>query len=306
MKPVPRKLGVSFVRSRLQVAEIEHGKKVNLTVLAESTTSVDLRQTGASLTPSHPQVTTLAGEIRELLEANKIRAQSISFALPPDSVFVNIVPLPKTLKGPKLEEHLHWELSHYIPDFDPQNFLLESTPIAHQPEHAVNVIVLSLKRGMVGFLQKVSAELRLRLSTLNIDHFCSEKTLAFNYPEIQGHTVLLISTRYGAVDASALKDGELVDYRRFLGQMPVDVPQIAGAYLKYINQRDDMDEPSAMFFSGLELPIGVMNRLKKEIPVQTITMNAFRKLPIKGKVFEQYLNENYRFSAAIGLALRNR
>ncbi len=306
MKPVPRKLGVSFVRSRVQVAEVEHAKKTTLTVLAEAPTSIDLRQSGASLSSSHPQVAPLAGEIRELLESNKVRSQSISFAIPPDSVFINIIPLPKILKGPKLAEHLQWEVAHYIPDFVPGDYLLESFPIARQPEHAVNVLVMSLKRGMVEFLQKVASELRLRLTALDLDHFCSEKTLGFNYPEIQGHTVLLFGTRYGAVDASALNDGELVDYRRFLGQIPVDVPQIVASYVKYIQQRDDIDKPSAMFFTGLEIPIGVMNRLKKEVPVQMITMNSFRKLPIKGKVFEQYLSENYRFAAAIGLALRQR
>jgi Tfp pilus assembly PilM family ATPase len=305
MKAGPRSAGISFWRGKIQLAEIEHGKKTALTVLAEGPTTLDFSQAGVNLSPNHPQVATLSGEITELLRNHKIRAEALSFALPPDTIFMNIVPLPETLKGPKLTEHLRWEMSQYSTDWNPDEHVLTSHALPLREPGIRYSMMVCVKKGMVGFLQKVAGELGFRIGALDIDVFCSEKSLKFNYPEIIGHTVVLFGVRWGAVDANLVRDGELIDYRRFTAQIPGDVLNVVGSYLKYLKEREAFAEPSALFFSGLDLAPGLFQKVKSETGIQAMALNAVRKLPAAGRIYEQFLKESSRFAAAIGLALRS-
>jgi hypothetical protein len=67
-----RYLGVSFLQGHIQAAEIEHGKKVTITALAERETAMDFVQAGVNLAPDHPQLATFVNELRDLIKQNKI------------------------------------------------------------------------------------------------------------------------------------------------------------------------------------------------------------------------------------------
>src|SRR5512139_1151517 len=124
-----RHLGVSFCNGNIQIAEIERGKKTSVVVLAEARTSIDLVEAGIHLSADHPQVATLVGELGDLIKRNKVSTKSVSFALPAEPVFINIVPLAASLKVQSLTDYLQWEMKQYFPDSGPKDFILDSHPL---------------------------------------------------------------------------------------------------------------------------------------------------------------------------------
>lgn len=300
-----RHLGVSFCNGHIQLAEVERGKKTSVTVLAEGRTSVDLVEAGIHLSADHPQVATLVGELGDLIKRNKVSTKAVSFALPAEPVFVNIIPLASSLTGKSLDDFLRWELKQYYPDAGPKDFIIDSHTLPSTGKDAKSGFMVGVRRGMVSFLQKVTRELKLELQVIDVDHLCTEKTLSFNYPEISGHLVALFCLRMTGMIASVVRGSEVIDYKWFAGQDPAGCNNAVSSYLTRLKQMDGMSSPDALFFYGLGIPPDTIKQIRAETDIQTIVINSLRKLPLTGKIYEQFTKESNRFAPAIGLGLRN-
>ncbi len=299
-----RYLGVSFFKGRLQLAEVEHGKTLQLTNLAERETAIDFVQAGVNLAPDHPQLHTFVKELGETIKQNKISTAHISFALPADPVFINIIPVDSSLKGPDLTQYVQWEVDQYFPNVPQKDFLTSSQPLPETTNNVKHLFVVCVRRGMVGFLQKASAELKLKLHLVDVDHFSTEKTLLQNYPEVSDHPVALFGMRYGGVDASLVLNGSMIDYRAFVAGSAEDAKKAIQQYLKYLKERNSVKDPSALFLHGNEVSPEMPKVIHKETGLQCVALNAVRKLAASGKLYKPFVQESYRFAAAIGLALR--
>ncbi|MEX1139657.1 MAG: hypothetical protein WEB33_03595 [Bacteroidota bacterium] len=300
-----RHLGISFCNGSIQLAEIEHGKKSVLIALAERETNIDLVQAGIHLSAEHPQVATLVGELGDLLKRNKIASRQVSYALPADPVFINIIPIATTLEGPALAEYLRWEVKQYYPESGPKDFIVDSHPLPSKEKTAKSGFVVGVRRGMISFLQKVTSELKLQLQLIDVDHLSTEKTLSFNYPEVGGHNVALFCVRMTGVIASVVRDGEIIEYRAFKTDPPGDLPKTVSAYLKHLKQLEGMEMPDALFLYGQSVVPDVVSQIRSDTKIQTLVLNSLRKLPVAGKVYAQFTKESYRFAPAIGLGLRS-
>ncbi|MGB2868372.1 MAG: pilus assembly protein PilM [Bacteroidota bacterium] len=299
-----RYLGVSFYKGRIQLAEVEHGKKVIITTLAERETTMDFAQAGVNLSATHPQLGTFVAELKELLKQHKLSPQYISFALPPDPVFINIVPMDPSLKGADLTNYLQWEVGQYFPGPASKEFILDSHALPLSAGGAQNTFMVGVRKGMVAFIQKVVAELRLKLNIIDIDQFSTEKTLLINYPEILEHDIALIGLRYGAIDASVIHEGQMSDYRAYNSSDPKKSIHL---YLKYLKQRNGSGGPAALLLHGIDVTQDLIVALRNETGIkQTLPLNSLRKLPASEKIYKPFLKESYRFAAAIGLALRSK
>ena len=299
-----RHLGISFFNGRIQLAEIEHGKKTNVTVLAEGNTSVDLVEAGVHLSADHPQVATLSGELGDLIKRNKVSSKAISYAIPADPAFINIVPLSPTLKGPALQQYLQWELKQYFPDAEPKDFIVDSHPLPLGDSAAKPGFVVAVRRGMVAFLQKVTNDLKMQLQIIDIDHLSSEKTISFNYPEISGHPAALFCLSMTGMIASIVRNGEIVDYRFYKAEIPGDMIKTIVSYLKHLGQAEPTLKPEVLFLYGKSTPPDLLKKIQSETDTQTLLVNSLRKLTVSGKVFQQFTKESSRFAPAIGLGLR--
>ncbi len=300
-----RHLGVSFFDGSIQLAEIEHGKKTALTKLAEGESNVDFVQAGIHLSAEHPQVATLVGELGNLIKRNKVAAKQISFALPAEPVFINVIPISEALQGDPLKHFLEWELKQYYLDAGPKDFIVDAHPLPSSEQSVKPSFVIGVRRGMVAFLQKVTKELKLDLQIIDVDHLSTEKTVSFNYPEISGHHAALFSVRMSGIIASIIRNGETVDYRPYRVPVPQDVAKTVVSYLKYLKEKDGMTPPDVIFLYGLDVPKDILEQVRAETDTQTVVVNALRKLPILGAVYKPFAKQSCRFAPAIGLGLRS-
>jgi len=299
-----RYVGVSFLRGKMQLAEVEHKKKLTVTVLAESDTVLDFAQAGVNLSADHPQLDTFVIELRELLKQQKVSAEYISFALPPDPVFINIIPVDPGLTGKDLANFLQWEVDQYFPDASPKEFIIDSHGLPLENSAAQQTFMVAVRRGMAAFLQRTVEGLKMKLNIIDIDQFSTEKTLITNYPEILEHDIVLFGLRYRGVDASLIHNGQMTDYRAFHYDGDVQPIKPIVEYLKYLKQKDN-STPAALLLHGIDVAQELVNSLRTETGIkQTLAMNALRKINAAEKLYEPFVKESYRFASAIGLALR--
>ena len=299
-----RLLGVSFYRGMIQVAELEHGKQPTLTSLAEGEAAFDLAAAGTELSANHPQLSAFVSSLKSTLKQAKVSSNSISFALPPESMFINTIPVDKSLQGNELSSYLQWELHQYYPSAGPKEFIIDNHALPVKIAGAKQMFVVSVRRGVVAFLQKVASALEMQLAIVDIDHFSTEKTLRTNYPEIAAHTVGLFGVRNGALDASLVQSYQMIDYRPYAVSSTEEIHNAILNYLKYLKKQDGIATPGALILHGMDVPRDMLKPLHEESGIQAIAFNALRKLPTSDKIKSAFGKESFRFTAAIGLALR--
>lgn len=299
-----RTLGVSFLKGQIQIAEVEHGQTVQLTALVEGPSTTDLAQAGINLTPNHPQLATFVSEVGGLIKSHKLSADKISFALPSDPLFVNIIPVDATLKGAALKSHLAWELSQYYPDADPKDFILGSDVIPASNGGTPQAFIVGLPRGMVGFVQRAAEQLKMTMNIVDVDQFSVEKTVILNYPEILEHEIVLFGLRSAGVDASLIHEGRMTDYRTYTMEPSTDPSWAIIDYLNYLADRE-IPQPAALILHGIDISKDLIASVREQSGItQTVALNAVRKLSVSKSVYQPLLKQTARFGAAIGLALR--
>ena len=304
MKPISY-IGVSFLKEQIQLAVIEHKrKKRTVTVLAERDTVIDFAQAGASLSAAHPQVGTFVSELKSMIKLQKVTAGIISFALPPDPMFINIIPVDPALQGKYLSQYLQWEMNQYFPAASQKEFFIGADSLPLESKTAQQTFMVAIRRGIAAFLQKAAAGLKMTLNIIDIDQFSTEKTLITNYPEILDHEIVLFGLRKNGVDASLIHEGAMTDYRAFHYNGDSNPTKPIMEYLKYLKQKDT-DTPAAILLHGVDIAQDFVVSLRTTTGVeQTLAMNSLRKIQVSDKVSKPFMKESYRFAAAIGLALR--
>ncbi|MCX6122770.1 MAG: hypothetical protein NTX44_14255 [Ignavibacteriales bacterium] len=298
-------IGVSFLKGKIQLAVVEHKrKKRTVTVLTERDTAIDFAQEGANLSATHPHLGTFVSELKSIIKQQKVTAEIISFALPPDPMFINIIPVDPALKGKDLSQYLQWEMNQYFPDASPKDFIIGADGLPLENKTAQQTFMVAVRRGVAAFLQKAVAGLKLNLNIIDIDQFSTEKTLITNYPEILDHEIVLFGLRKNGVDASLIHKGAMTDYRAFLYYGDSDPTKPIMEYLKYLKQKD-IDTPAAILLHGIDITQDFVVSLRSTTGIkQTLAMNSFRKIRAADKLSKPFMKESYRFAAAIGLALR--
>ncbi|RPI06281.1 MAG: hypothetical protein EHM64_03490 [Ignavibacteriae bacterium] len=298
-------IGVSFLKGKIQLAVIEHKrKKRTVTVLAERTSSIDFAREGENLSAEHPQLGTFVSEMKSLIKQQKITAENISFALPPDPMFINIIPVDPGLKGKELAQYLQWEMNQYFPEASPKEFIIGADGLPLESKNAQQTFMVAVRRGVALFLQKAVAGMKLNLNIIDIDQFSTEKTLITNYPEILDHEIVLFGIRTNGVDASLIHKGAMTDYRAFHYNGDPNPEKPIMEYLKYLKQKET-DTPAAILLHGSDIAQSFVVSLRTTTGVkQTLAMNSLRKIRAADSLSKPLMKESYRFAAAIGLALR--
>jgi Tfp pilus assembly PilM family ATPase len=295
-----RYVGISFYNNHIQLAEVEHGKAAQVTVLAEQPSDVRLN---GNLSGTNAQIPKLADELRQMMKKNKVGAEFISFAVPTESVFINIIPVDTSLYEGDLQKHLQWELAQYSPSAGPKDFVIDSHALPLTNTDAQDMFMVGVQRGTAAFIQKVTAELKLTMNIIDIDQFSTEKTLVVNYPEILEHDIVLFGFRGTSLDASVIHEGQMTDYRSYHENDP---KKAIRDYLKYLNERYN-SAPAGLLLHGINVTKEIILALREETGIkQTVALNALRKISASDKLPQPLRKESQKFAAAIGLALRTK
>ncbi|HTY38165.1 MAG TPA: pilus assembly protein PilM [Bacteroidota bacterium] len=296
-------VGVSLYKGQIQLAELDHGKKITVTALTERSTAVDFSQ-DSNFSADHPQLFTFVYELEELLKENKVHSKTVSFALPTEPILLNVIPVDPALQPNELSAHVQWEFTKYNPHHPVKDFLVSAYPIPGAKKDAKEVFLVGVRRGLIAFLKRAASELRLQVHVIDIDHFSAEKTLRHCHPEFSKENVLLFGLRGRSADASLVSHGQYVDYRGFCVKDTDDLVKSVLAYKEHLSQKDGAPAPTKLVLYGFDITPQTMNQIQKESGIATMALDSLRNLVPSKKLYEEYVNENSRFAAAVGLALR--
>ena len=223
----------------------------------------------------------------------------VSIAMNNASTFLYSGPIDSSLTQSEQNEQVHWELSNYIDDFKPKDYITELHILRTKAREQISeVLTVSVKRSLLFNIQNVLSENKIDLQTVDTNHFGAQNALLFTHPDIKARTIGLIGVNNNRIDIGIIQNGKLFEYRYNLFAKLEDG-------MSFIEEVIKDSSVSEIFLYGSAATFDFKKSLRSYIGIIITSLNPFRRIRISSslKGFDKYIGNEHRFASSIGIAL---
>ncbi len=300
MKGTERYLAFIIESRHITAVEIAHSPKgKTLTAAGSFDSEIDF---------DSPEVFTEVGmasrekifvrEIQAFMKRVAAGAHFFSFGLNTRMAMLQQVPVEESLSDDEFNLHLNWELKNYFPDATPEQYVVQ--PYALVGDDGVagsNAMIISVKKTFLHFLNNVCSQLHGSMHILDIDQFCAEGALLYNYPHLAQKRTAVIGVDEETLDAGLLVNGKNSDIRT-MNWNRRDLSTIG----KYARDKG----AEVIYMHGRLVNQKLVDAVKEISPIDVELADPFRKvaLPQSIKGMEEIKMRRQEYTAAVGLAVR--
>jgi len=209
------------------------------------------------------------------------------------------IPVEASLTDEEFDLHLQWELQNYFPEANPEQYVLQ--PYALVGDDGLpgsNAMVISIKKTFINFLKNVCRELHGSMHIIDLDQFCAESALLFNYPHLTGKRTVVVGMDEETLDASLLVNGKNSDIRTISWD---------GQDLSVIDKYAHEHKADVIYLHGRIATPKLGEKLIEMSSVDVELADPFKRiaLPSSIKNVEDIKLRRQEYTAAIGLAVRD-
>ncbi len=159
-----------------------------------------------------------ADDINRLHEQADFRAQYAVFTLDSNMVFIKKIPVDPNLDGPRLREHVRWEVEQFaISPADEYTIVFEHQPAAKGQAYA-NALVIFVRKTITDFLKSIFVNTNLRLKAIDVDVFAAQRVLTRDNEGGDNARVAMVDVRKENLQFSIL------DGKEFFLSQEIDYP----------------------------------------------------------------------------------
>jgi Tfp pilus assembly PilM family ATPase len=283
-------LGLSISEDAVHIVAIaRQGRLGTLTAIAEWQNSV-------GITPD-----LLQERIGAFLRANEISFTEASLALDTSQMFLHFFPSAADSAEKTIHDKAEWELEQFFPNTPSSEFITDThVMVLSKQKPWREVLAVSVKRAEVKEIRTVLAALRLRTRIVDVDHFAAEHAFRLNYPERGPEVLALVGAKRNRIDISVLRDHELAWYTYSTPRSHQDgIDIMAGISRTY-------PEIQRIVLYGPTLKHQMVTEVSDAATVPVEALNPFLHVQRSSSLLlaDHFLASPYRFSAAVGAALR--
>ncbi len=227
------------------------------------------------------------------------KIKKISIALDPSSVNFHSFPMDTSLTRQEQTEHLEWELSNFISNYQPATYVNEVKYLrTHAREQVADVLTVTVPKQHTLDIQNMLSERKIELHAVDTAFFCAQYALLTSNPEIKTQTIALLYVSGGRLDLGIMREGHLVFYRYTI----VDGAHSAEDFIREFLESSSV---TALYVAGPTVPPDFIARVQQETGLPVQLLNPIEHFPASRKFRDRELftGQEHRFAAAIGCAL---
>lgn len=299
MKGTERYLAFIIESRHITAVEIAHSPKgKTLTAAGSFDSDIDFDSPEVfSETGAAGREKTFVREIQTFMKRIAAGAHFFSFGLNTRMAMLQQIPVEASLSDDEFALHLNWELQNYYPNAQPEQYVVQPYALVGDDGLAGNnAMVISVKKSFVNFLNNVCHELHGSMHILDIDQFCAEGALLYNYPHLTGKRTAVIGVDEETLDAGLLVNGKNADIRTMRWTRDL------GVIDKYAREKG----AEIIYCHGRLVTQRLVDQLKNISPIDVELVDPFRKvaLPSTIKGVDEIKMRRQEYTAAVGLAVR--
>jgi hypothetical protein len=228
------------------------------------------------------------------------KATRVSIGLDHALLLLYTFPIDTSLTRPEMNEHVQWELSLIIPDFQKKEFINDLHYLTVRGrEQTADVFVVNVRRSLIYSIQQLLSGKKYDLHIADANYFGAQNALFINYPSVKTENTLLAGFSDGRVDIGTISKGRLFDYHYLLHQSEEEI-------LAFLQPVIEQASPTALYHYGLGQDTSIISSVETTFGVPVRALNPLLRIGVNSSVrgYELFAGNEYRLAASAGIALR--
>jgi Tfp pilus assembly PilM family ATPase len=224
----------------------------------------------------------------------------VSIALDTGSVFLHSYPIDSSLTQSEQNEHTNWELSRFIPEFKPNDYICDRHVLRTRArEQVAEMLVVAVQRSVIFGIQERLARKKFSVHLIDTSYFGAEHALIVEYPESKVKTVALVSVGEARVDVGIEFNGRLIEYHYATDASLESVVDV----LRKVMKDSTIVE---IYCCGPNASHEMSASLNETFGIPAIMLNPFRRSvkTLSFDDYEEFIGREHHFAACVGMALR--
>jgi len=239
--------------------------------------------------------------ISEPREKRYRNVSSVSVALGLSSIVTHAFPLDTSLTQAERNDHIHWELSSYVPEYNPQDYVTDVRVLRTAAQEQVSdLLVVAVSRPIVLEIQKFVSDQQLKMGTIDTTYFASEFSFQVNYADRRSKSVLLIVMHRTHAEIGWEANGKLVHFEKVRETSPAKIVQRIRRHLP--------DFPvSELYCCGEISNTEDVKTLQYELGIPALLVNPFNRLVKRSmwKTSQSLRGSEFLLNSCAGIALQS-
>lgn len=230
----------------------------------------------------------------------KLEINQVAVALNPNTLTLLKCPLDSMLNQSERNDHIHWELSHYIENYKLKEYVNDVHILRTRPQDNVqDVLVVSVRRDVIFGLQERLSRRGLTLGIVDVNHFATNAALLHSHNEVGRTTCAVVGFNGPRVDVSILNNGHMTDYEYWTSSAETDEKN----FLQQALHQKSLDK---IYLYGAQFTREYEQKIKTSFTSPTVAIEPFRGLQVSQDftTFSRFVPNASQFAAAVGIALR--
>jgi Tfp pilus assembly PilM family ATPase len=243
--------------------------------------------------------------INEVLSKSNTASHTSRLLIDTNYCFANVIPLDFTESNDKINSNILWELSNYFPD-NYKNYKINYHKLlaGSYSENIKETLIIAIKNNFIDAIKKLSKQINIKISSIDIEHFASEKYFRkIRKNMFDEETIIIIGCKKGRFDLSVINETGCIGYDYFLLEDSNFQDKLVKFYLKNEEKYQDLQINNIYLYGdeSTSSAYKIINDIAKK--PRLILSNPFYEIGITENVDSEIVSEGYKFVPLCGLAL---
>ncbi|MFA5405171.1 MAG: pilus assembly protein PilM [Ignavibacteria bacterium] len=243
--------------------------------------------------------------INEVISKSKTSLQTSKLLIDTNYCFANVIPLDFSESIDKINSNILWELSNYYPD-SYKNYKINYHKLlaGSYSENIKETLIIAIKNNFIDAIKKLSKQINIKISSIDIEHFASERYFRkIRKNLINEEPILIIGCKKQRFDFSLISNTGCIGYDYILLENSNFQDKLVSFYLKNEEKYRSMKLNNIYLYGdeSCSTAYKIINETAKN--PKLILSNPFYEIGITEDIDTEIVSEGYKFAPLCGLAL---
>jgi Tfp pilus assembly PilM family ATPase len=294
---------IGLFEKSIKFLEINKEKKISFAF--NLTENINLEKLYLQNKLSENYLNDIAKSINDVLDKSNTTSHTSKILIETNHCFTNVIPLDFTETKDKINSNILWELSNYFPDgykdckINYHKLLSES-----YSENIKETLIIAIKNNLIEGLKKLSKLIDIKINSIDVEHFSSEKYFReIRKDLLKEENILIVGCKKNRFDFSIINNSGCLAYDYFLLNNSNYQDILTKAYLKIAEKYYNLQINNIYLYGdeSTSSSYKIINDISKTTRV--ILSNPFYEIGITDNIDTEIVSEGYKFVPLCGLAL---
>lgn len=253
---------------------------------------------------SETEITKTADSINRALDESGTKENTARLLIDTGKCFANVIPLDYSESKENINSNILWDLSNYYPDcYKEFRISYHKLNSSVYTDCVKETLIIGIRKNIIDVLKKLSGLLNIKVTSIDIEHFASEKYFrAVRKNLFKDENILVIGCKKNRFDFSIINGESTFAYDYFAFKDSNFQERLVKIYTRLLEKPNSQPVNNIYLYGDENAPNAykIINELSQKSRV--FLSNPFYEIGITENLSTDIVSEGYKFIPLCGLS----